>query len=58
VISMLPLKAGASLILSLFIFSASLIFWELMRVFNLPLFFVEIWILIEIALLIDYLISQ
>jgi len=55
---MFPLKAGASLILSLFIFSASLIFWELMGVFNLPLFFVEIWILIEIALLIDYLISQ
>jgi len=58
VISMLPLKAGASLLLFLFIFSASLIFWELMGVFNLPLFFVEIWILIEIALLIDYLISQ
>jgi len=55
---MLTLKAGASLVLSLFIFSSSLILWEIMKGFNLFLLFVEMWILIEIALLIDYLISQ
>jgi len=55
---MFALKAGASLILSLFIFSASLITSELIKHFDIFLLGVEIWILIEIALLIDYLISQ
>ena len=55
---MMTSKLGGLLVSSLFIFSFFLITFELIKNFDIFLLGVEIWILIEIALLIDYLISQ